>query len=166
MSKGKFTAKLGWFVLCFCDSGWGSKQEKKNYNNMVCLMSKQIAIKMNFVLKNFSQQEESYKLWEMGAKRRAWYPQSDIFSLLSIRFKHMFRKRTTSFLWCKWSLVLRDSLCWLWQRLSSNLTIKTATIRKALADSDKWVAPILKTLRRCPDKILQKVPLRQRPLKF
>ena len=60
-----------------------------------------------------------------------------------------------------------ESLCWLWQTLSNNpAAMKTSTIKAALAGSDKSVAPIWKTFRKCPGEILQEVPPRKKPLRF
>ena len=43
---------------------------------------------------------------------------------------------------------------------------KNSTIKAALADSDKRMAPLWKTFKRCADEILQEKLPRRRPLKF
>lgn len=87
MSKAKFTAELGWFVLCFGD-GCGSKQGKPT---VVCLISK-TAIKVNLMLRNFP-----------GRKAHQLY-------LPTVTFKN--RTRTTSLAWPKWLVTLRLGRLW------------------------------------------------------
>lgn len=138
MKDVKSKVQSRWFV---CASVILTVEVNRNLKKktVVCLISK-TAIKMNFVLKNLCWQEESSIIQAPGWETKAWlvatvnmhFPPSQH----AIRATHS-EKRRSHYFWYKWSVALRDPLCWLWQMLSNNPAITASTVKAALASSDK-----------------------------
>lgn len=92
---------------------------------------------MNFVLKNLSWQKEPSIIQALGEgkkKKQSWVSTVGRYapSQRTIQASYSEKGQPHYFETNKSSVVLRDSLGWLWQTLSSNPAIKTSTVEPAL----------------------------------